>query len=68
LYEVLCLILIVFDAFFLFLTAAVAMASTTEIVYLIVATVTAVVIGSVFETQVKQRAMKKAERAKRTDA
>jgi hypothetical protein len=45
----------------------VASASTNEIVYIILATVTAVVIGSVLETQRKQRAMNKAEGAKRTD-
>jgi uncharacterized membrane protein YraQ (UPF0718 family) len=52
----------------IFLTSVVALASTNEIVYIIIATVTAVVIGSVLETQRKQRAMKKAESAKRTDA
>ena len=51
----------------IFLTSVVASASTNEIVYIILATVTAVVIGSVLETQRKQRAMNKAEGAKRTD-
>jgi H+/Cl- antiporter ClcA len=52
----------------IFLTSVVASASTNEVVYIIIATVTAVVIGSVLETQRKQRAMKKGESAKRTDA